>query len=87
MSTRLARSGLLARLGSPSCVAPVQAMATMKPLAREDHKVSQIEFWTKNKALARPPESAVQRKWLRDWWLDSDKARMGDKVWCLDLVI
>ena len=54
MSTRLARSGLLARLGSPRCVAPVQAMATMKPLAREDHKVSQIEFWTKNKALARP---------------------------------
>ena len=54
LSTRLARSGLLARLGSPSCVAPVQAMATMKPLAREDHKASQIEFWAKNKALARP---------------------------------
>merc|ERR1719430_2402849 len=54
LSTRLARNCLLARLGSPACLPSVQAMATMKPISPEAHKVSQSEFWAKNAALKRP---------------------------------
>nr|ALS04686.1 succinate dehydrogenase cytochrome b560 subunit [Pseudodiaptomus poplesia] len=54
LCVRLASRSLCRAKWSGASLVPARAMATMKPMSAEEHKISRTEFWTKNKNLGRP---------------------------------